>query len=1106
MLPPPRYGVVQRAVSHPSICLPARPLHPASALPALVRITNHPSHPTTRPSQNRGFWWSRCQGRTTAAYHLDPRSERRVVAKKDKNLRYRYDEASRRSQPWDRRVIRTGWGGWRLASSWGRSSRTPTGGRWVEDTDHRAEKKGFRDAGGREEPPLPPPPSSRDPRLERMERRMEAIRRQVEEDPFGAIFGRRLEKTVDRAGSWFPNSLLATWGWTRFTPRKFGDSSRSAGRSDQSTQTPMVPKGTEKDDQSNTTGESKRPTNAVSSETLTRNQPGAQKQETVIRDEFEFDPITMRRVPKRTTPVASSDGTIIIPVKKFQEDTSRPGGPEPRDWPKGDRPGHQQNFKADTVTDGHLPPVRPTDSNETIALSEPLTSGSTSGERPRDPIAAQLEGQDKQESIASSSPARNVSTGWLAAEGFASTDPKITESASQTAKPAEGVSTPNVILEEFGVPREEPSPSVSSKASPLQSRSHKRQHPSLEYDISESKAEDLDLLRSSDVRAAAGVAKNPTKETDAEKYAKREKLEKDFSRFGQHSNAHAEMLAAQEAIKSRKSSSLEPEPRQKSSAPSWEQPSLSRDSSDIMDEFSSGTTSKGARSSDATKVENEVQGSENAYAAEMQAQETMKGEVHGLYGKASTTHETSQVPADESNDYQAKLAANIGVRPQPASKAEVHPMKGEGDVSANLGKYADRSPLSSQKVMEHSARNADRQLVGELRTIYEDEYGSIDADHRQLGSLAEAAKSSEPEPRPLTGSESRGAAPCSAGKTEPESQATSDETALRMEEKEQILQEDVREIADEVHEIRSEVREAERDLAATAPSAEEPEPTRTEPVSSNRSSSSIYKILAYDPATQDMSTATATSSSEFTSSSPSQVEKILSPPDVLHQLNNPARFLPYFANLQADGFEIVSGKGDVLVFKKVRDPEPAATTTTTGTEDSSFIPGSGVSAINPIDGTTTGNFASPTGFVNHDAVFPPPLSEPSSPPPPPPPPPSSQVSSSASPTETLSPSPPPSSTSTSTSTFTFPARDRVHRQEDVFSGQSRWTSSTKDESEHSGSQQGQTTSSSRGGRIRRTAKRAFWVGVWCAGCCYATGVVLEFFRTGGAGGLGVQGL
>ncbi|TWU77240.1 hypothetical protein ED733_002003 [Metarhizium rileyi] len=111
----------------------------------------------------------------------------------------------------------------------------------------------------------------------------------------------------------------------------------------------------------------------------------------------------------------------------------------------------------------------------------------------------------------------------------------------------------------------------------------------------------------------------------------------------------------------------------------------------------------------------------------------------------------------------------------------------------------------------------------------------------------------------------------------------------------------------------------------------------------------MYKLLAFDPSTQTMSIA-ETSSGVIDTAIPS------TPAEVLLRVSNPSKFFPYFSTLQAEGYEIVSGRGDVLVFRKVRSGP-------------TFIQSSG-STVNPIDmmgRSAASNFASPTGFVNYES-------------------------------------------------------------------------------------------------------------------------------------------
>ncbi|KAJ2999182.1 hypothetical protein NUW58_g94 [Xylaria curta] len=114
----------------------------------------------------------------------------------------------------------------------------------------------------------------------------------------------------------------------------------------------------------------------------------------------------------------------------------------------------------------------------------------------------------------------------------------------------------------------------------------------------------------------------------------------------------------------------------------------------------------------------------------------------------------------------------------------------------------------------------------------------------------------------------------------------------------------------------------------------------------------IYKILAYDPTTQTMKIAE-------TSSVVPDLASPLSPTEVLPRLSNPTKFFPHFAPIQAEGFDIVSGNGDVLVFRQMR---PARVATQGGTNYVNPIDMMGRSAAIPNAAT----FVSPTGFVNYD--------------------------------------------------------------------------------------------------------------------------------------------
>lgn len=218
----------------------------------------------------------------------------------------------------------------------------------------------------------------------------------------------------------------------------------------------------------------------------------------------------------------------------------------------------------------------------------------------------------------------------------------------------------------------------------------------------------------------------------------------------------------------------------------------------------------------------------------------------------------------------------------------------------------------------------------------------------------------------------------------------------------------------------------------------------------------LYKILAYDPVMQQVNMAETTSLvPDFTSA--------LSPADALLRLSHPAKFFPHFASLGAEGFEIASGSGDVLVFRKARPSttkqETASADTRTENRSTATEPEYTGSPINPIDMTgrqrimspASANFASPTGYVAYDNL---PDSATSDLPPPPPPP-------------------------------RIKYNINLRREEPVYSGPKYRTDG--------------------GPKKKSLAKRLLVGGVWVAGLSYGLGVISEYFTTGGIDGLGPSG-
>ena len=214
--------------------------------------------------------------------------------------------------------------------------------------------------------------------------------------------------------------------------------------------------------------------------------------------------------------------------------------------------------------------------------------------------------------------------------------------------------------------------------------------------------------------------------------------------------------------------------------------------------------------------------------------------------------------------------------------------------------------------------------------------------------------------------------------------------------------------------------------AASAPKSTSPKTTPA-----------MYKVLAYDSSTLQVTTATTTSSLAATVSGDGDLETPQNPTEVLARLNNPAKFMPYFQNLEEQGYEIVSGGGDILVFKKVRDAVVASAADTKNPS--------------PMQDTLE-SLAGP----ERDAAT---------------------VLDEIPATPAPAPTAPP----------VRPAK--VKRQEDVFSGSgTKWH---EEESQSSSS----TGQASEGAwfRFRRGVRRVFFTGLATAGVAYTIGAVAENF-------------
>jgi hypothetical protein len=120
----------------------------------------------------------------------------------------------------------------------------------------------------------------------------------------------------------------------------------------------------------------------------------------------------------------------------------------------------------------------------------------------------------------------------------------------------------------------------------------------------------------------------------------------------------------------------------------------------------------------------------------------------------------------------------------------------------------------------------------------------------------------------------------------------------------------------------------------------------------------LYKVIAYD-SSKDIITITTTPSNFSNSETP------LSIPQAISKLSQTARFLPHLASAQNKGFQVIHTEGDYLILRKIQeDSQPKAPR-----YDGDINPVDGTARYIPIE-PPTARFASPTGFVNYEPIFP----------------------------------------------------------------------------------------------------------------------------------------
>lgn len=507
-----------------------------------------------------------------------------------------------------------------------------------------------------------------------------------------------------------------------------------------------------------------------------------------------------------------------------------------------------------------------------------------------------------------------------------------------------------------------------------------------------------------------------------------------------------------------------------------------------------------------------------------QSEETLMRELQQIAEEQRRRDAARTAHEEEVRDQKAAMETHEirrGSSQQSAPVASVQQLQqGEGDMASNVHEFHGRDRWYKRKAPHASGETEqklrqltkDKAFVREIRGIYEDTYGTIDTKHRQSPLQASTDISEYPSDAcPGTVYEQPWSANVLNDHPDVEAKETNvstedsyrqDRTGKQKHEGLSLIGKlfnEMRENQALIHEYRDELqristRDQSQNLLQNLKAHEQrimytlkqaqglfksaSVPTMTTAVSETAVPSAmfegsdtdaaksqqstteedlpappaLYKILAYDPSSDKVvTTRTSNLVGPVTA-------KTLTFSEALFGLKNPAKFLPHFHALTNGEYEVAAGGPNLLIFKKLRQlrlsPEEQAP------EDSKWH-------ANPIDGMIapnppsppTGNFASPTGFINFDPTPPEPQRQA----------PAEFASSSAK------------------------GKDKIRRQEDVFSGSSRraW----HDQHERGSHIKAQLKNKQRRAKQRRkTVKRMVLVGAMTAAGCYAVGVASEFLR------------
>ncbi|KAI9795010.1 MAG: hypothetical protein M1816_000030 [Peltula sp. TS41687] len=915
-------------------------------------------------------------------------------------MRHKYDQAIRRKQLWDRATTQTSWQGW-LSSSWGGKG---SGGRWV-DTDRLASQQGKEGEGTAgscvpESPRTlgPNEPGGSSSRHTGIDTQLQELKRRLDEDAFGTLFGPSLGR-LDRSGPWAPHMIGKMLVWE--DPQgsaKVTESAESRGvcfRDDTLYKSSQTPKTT------------------------------ASNLKSATPSEFDIDPITMRKVHRTTLLSQSDQGTTVTPVKTFP----------------GREPERSQSKTASNLKSKPEPP---------IAVSKPL-SNISSLSRP------QSKGDSK---------GNLEATSGLSDSSYVSSVPhKKEDLAPDTRENQEGRRTPSSIWlvdEGFGgSTKDRKIVSDASLMSPRIVSTFEAKPSSMTKPVilRVNGEEELDSLRPADVRAS--IIKGARRGADTE-VAGREVVSEDRFQKGVVSkeNSSEKVISPVPALDARDSASASAQPQLTYTRFPENDKTQSRKQSDkqLVMEI------RGIYEDDYGVIDTKHRQKSIASPLGEKLTSSRTGTQDEAYsGMKLLQSEASDLSAEQKVVLSKPIADHYDII-KPKHRQKSFPPTGNRLLREN---EASSQARREDKVYPGLKLVQTEELSPEQKAVFSKASAHTKTTLQEMNPVSTGLFAYEQQLKPIANQSEAGPGLSKADAVEPTIPAhhkvISTKTehlrlqlARRCEDTERIPQDAAKEGNSALQKIKRKLDNLlkEQEMAQVDPVESI---TSKEPLSSTSVPPAVYKVLAFDPARDEVVSAGTTSSMGANSTN----EQILTPAEVIPRLHSPARFLAYFSLLQGEGYEIVSGGGDVLVFKKVR--EPIETPSRPGDQaEHTPVPRSPYGPFtNPIDGTTTtGNFASPTGFVNYDSFLPPQASEVDA----------EEVEA----------------TGTSSN---------INRAPEIDHGEAKLTAEGEETATDHDAQQQQHKSTlseeSMGRRIKKAAKNMVWAGFLVGGWFYLVGVLVE---------------